>query len=150
MKFDLGNNRDLWAGLMFAALGLASIWIARDYAFGSTLRMGPGYFPTILGGVLILFGVYIGGRGLLKSEKFEGGWSPRALIVIPLAMVLFGVLMQYAGFIPALVAVIFVSAAAGREFKFVEVAALTVILTAACVALFIWGLGLPYPLIAGY
>jgi hypothetical protein len=149
MKLDI-DNRDLWAGLMFAALGAASIWLARDYAYGSALRMGPGYFPTLLGGILIAFGVYLAIRGLRSGEKIAGGWSPRALIVVPLAMVLFGFLMQHAGFVPALAAVIFISAAASPQFKLIEVAALTVVLTVASVALFIFGLQLPYPLIAGH
>ena len=74
----------------------------------------------------------------------------RALIVLSLSLVAFGVLMTYAGFIPALAALIFGSASAGREFKFVEVLLLTVILTGLSVAVFIWGLGLPYPLIKGF
>jgi hypothetical protein len=58
--------------------------------------------------------------------------------------------MEYAGFIPALVVLIFGSAAASREFKFVEVLLLSIVLTAMCVGLFIWGIGLPYPLFAGW
>jgi hypothetical protein len=58
--------------------------------------------------------------------------------------------MTHAGFIPALVVLIFGSASAGREVKFVEVLLLTVILTGLSVAVFIWGLGLPYPLIKGF
>ena len=147
MKLGFGNNRDFWAGLMFAGIGAAAMFIARNYPFGTTLRMGPGYFPRVLGGILILFGVYVMVRGVRSEEKIEGNWSIRALIVLPLAMVLFGILMDFLGFIPALVALIFGSAAAGKEFKFVEVLLLTVLLISLSVAMFIWGLGLPYPLI---
>ena len=65
-------------------------------------------------------------------------------------MVLFGILMELAGFIPALTALVFVSAASGREFKFKEVLLLTLFLGVLSVAMFIWGLGLPYPLIKGF
>jgi hypothetical protein len=58
--------------------------------------------------------------------------------------------MEKAGFLPALAALVFGSAASGREFKLVEVLLLTVFLTVAAAALFIWGLGLPYPLIKGF
>ena len=58
--------------------------------------------------------------------------------------------MELAGFIPALAALVFVSAASGREFKFNEVLLLTVFLSVLSVAMFIWGLGLPYPLIKGF
>lgn len=141
------NSRDFWAGLMFSGIGIAAVLIAREYPFGTTLRMGPGYFPRVLGGILILFGIYVMARGLRNREKIGGNWSIRALIVLPLAMVLFGILMELLGFIPALATLIFGSAAAGREFKFIEVLLLAVLLISLSVALFIWGLGLPYPLI---
>jgi len=150
MKIECRDNKDFWAGIMLIATGAASIFIARHYPFGSTMRMGPGYFPSILGGILVLFGVYVTILGLLRNEKIQGRWSPRALMVLPFSLVLFGVLMKHAGFIPALAVLIFGSAAAGREFNFVEVMLLTVILIGLSVALFIWGLGLPYPLIRGF
>ena len=150
MKLTLRNNKDFWAGLMFVGIGAVAMFIARTYPFGTTLRMGPGYFPNLLGGILILFGIYVMVRGLRNYEKIQGNWSIRALIVLPLSMVLFGIVMELAGFIPALVVLIFVSAASGREFKFKEVLLLTILLSVLSVAMFIWGLGLPYPLIKGF
>ncbi len=147
---DRGQNRDFWAGVMFMGTGAMAMFIARDYAFGSTLRMGPGYFPSMLGGVLILFGIAIMVKGLRRSEKIQGNWSVRALIVLPLSLAAFGVLMEKAGFLPALVALVFGSAAAGREFKWVEVLLCSIVLTVISVALFIWGLGLPYALMKGF
>ncbi len=76
--------------------------------------MGPGYFPIVLGGILILFGIYVMLRGLRKNEKIQGNWSLRALIVLPLSMVVFGILMDLAGFVPALAALVFISAAIGK------------------------------------
>jgi hypothetical protein len=149
MKIKLRNNKDFWAGIMLIATGAASIFIARGYPFGSTMRMGPGYFPSMLGGILALFGIYVLIIGLRSGEKITLHGSTRALIVLPLSLVAFGVLMKHAGFLPALAVLIFGSAAAGRDFKFVEVLLLTVILTGLSVAVFIWGLGLPYPLIKG-
>jgi putative tricarboxylic transport membrane protein len=143
------DSKDFWSGLMLIAIGAVAVVIARDYPFGTALRMGAGFFPVVLGVILVLFGLYFAARGLRSSVKIEGGWSPRALIVLPLAFVLFGVLMEYAGFVPALLVLIVGSAAAGTEFRWGEVLALAVLLTAMCVALFIWALGLPYPLIVG-
>jgi hypothetical protein len=150
MKLEIRNNKDFWAGMMFLGTGAGAMLMARHYPFGSTLRMGPGYFPVILSGILILFGIYVTARGLRNNEKIKGNWSVRALIVLPLSIVAFGVLMNLAGFIPALVALVFLSAAAGREFKLLEVLLVTVLLTLLSVAVFIWGLGLPYPLIKGF
>jgi hypothetical protein len=150
MSSHLLRSKDLWAGLMLVAVGVAAVLIARGYPFGTALRMGPGYFPTVLGGVLTLFGLYLLARAFRPGEAIEGGWSLRAMVVLPLSLVLFGVLMDRAGFISALAVLIFGAAAASREFKLVEVAALTVFLIVFCVAVFIWGLGLPYPLLAGF
>jgi cytochrome c biogenesis protein CcdA len=150
MKLAFRNNKDFWAGLVFAGTGAGAMFIARTYPFGTTLRMGPGYFPIVLSVILIAFGLFVMARGLRKFEQIKGNWSIRALIVLPLSMVIFGVLMELAGFIPALAALIFVSAASGREFKFKEVLMLTVLLGVMSVAMFIWGLGLPYPLIKGF
>jgi uncharacterized membrane protein len=152
MQLEFRNNRDFWAGVMLIIVGAGSVIIARNYSFGTSLRMGPGYFPSVLGGGLVLFGLYLVVVGLRHNEKMEGGnnWSLRALIVLPLSLVLFGLLMEHAGFIPALLVLIFGSAAAGTEFKLVEVLLLAVGLTAFSVALFIYGLGLPYPLLTGW
>ena len=147
MKLELSDNKDFWAGATLIAAGAVTMYIARGYAFGTTLRMGPGYFPTVLGGLLILFGIYIVISGLRSSDKITGSWSLRALIALPLSFVLFGVLMTYAGFVPALLVLIFGSALASPQFKLAEVLLLSVILTALCVALFVWGLGLPYQLL---
>src|SRR6478672_8477969 len=102
MQLEIRNNRDVWAGAMLIVTGATSVIIARDYAFGTALRMGPGYFPSVLGGMLVLFGLYLVASGLRNNEKIEGNWSLRPLIVLPLSLVLFGVLMEHAGFIPAL------------------------------------------------
>jgi hypothetical protein len=147
MKLDFRGNKDFWAGVMFFGIGTGAMICAREYPFGTSLRMGPGYYPTLLGGLLLAFGLYVMLRGLRKNEKITGNWSIRALIVLPFSMALFGILIQLAGFIPTLIALCFVSAASSREFKFKEVLLLTVLMGVFSVAVFIWGLGLPYPLI---
>jgi Tripartite tricarboxylate transporter TctB family len=148
-KIPLMNNRRFLAGIMFLAIGGVAIYLAQDYPMGSALRMGPGYFPIVLGGVMGLFGIYELIIGVLKPAPVQGNWSVRALIILPVAAIIFGVLMEHGGFIPAMVALVFVSALAGPEFKFVEVLLLAIGLTIGCTGLFIYGLGLPYPLFTG-
>ena len=150
MKREFGNNKDFWAGVMFIVIGGAAMLISRNYRFGSALRMGPGFFPTVLGGILIGFGICVMAVGLHNKQKIEENVAFRALILLPLSLIFFGVLMNLAGFIPAVFALVFMSAASGREFKLTEVLMLTVLLAVTSVALFIWGLGLPYPLIKGF
>jgi uncharacterized Tic20 family protein len=69
----------------------------------SPVRMGPGYFPTWVGGVLIVFGIAMLVQGVVKPEPVQGNWSLRALAILPLATVVFCVLMEHAGLIPSLV-----------------------------------------------
>jgi len=53
------NGKDFWAGVMFVAFGLAFMWKAQDYAMGTSVRMGPAYFPTVLGGLLAVLGAAV-------------------------------------------------------------------------------------------
>jgi hypothetical protein len=134
---------------MLIAIGAAAIFVARSYPFGTALRMGPGFFPVVLGGLLIVFGLTILAVGLRRGESMTGSWSLRALIILPLSLILFGLLMEYAGFVPAMLVLIFGSATASTEFRFLEVLLFAAGLTALSVAVFVWALGLPYPLIVG-
>src|SRR3954453_3957435 len=148
MKLELSNNKDVWSGLMLIGIGAVAILVARNYPFGTALRMGPGFFPVVLGGLLIVFGLTILAIGLRQGESMAGSWSLRALVILP-SLVLFGLLMEYAGFVPAMLVLIFGSATASTEFRFVEVLLFSIGLTALSVAVFGWALGLPYPLIVG-
>src|SRR5262245_59483110 len=100
MEHGLPSHRDFWGGVMLVAIGAAAMLIARNYPFGTALRMGPGYFPTVLGGILILFGLYLVVAGLRSgsppvpvAQAGDGGerspWPWRAMIILPLAFVLF-------------------------------------------------------------
>jgi len=146
MKVDLQNNKDFLAGLLMISVGAIAFYMALDYPFGSALRMGPGYFPRVLAGILMTFGLYVMIRGIKSGEKVEGAWGWKALAMITLAFVVFGWLMDRIGMIPSLVVMFFLAALAGHQFKWLEVTILTVLMTAFAWAVFIWGLGLPYRL----
>lgn len=53
---QIKNGRDFWAGLMFLGFGLGFMAVAQNYPMGSAVRMGPAYFPTVLGGMLAVLG----------------------------------------------------------------------------------------------
>lgn len=143
-------NRDFWGGIMLIMIGTGAVFIARDYHFGSVLHMGPGFFPTMLGIILTSFGLTIMIKGLMKGEKVRGVVSLRALIILLLSLILFGFLVERVGFVPALGALVFCSAYASKEFKFFEVFLLIGVLILLSISLFIWGLGLPFPLIKSF
>ena len=69
MNPDLRGSKDFLAGLLFLAIGAGAMVVARGYPFGTTARMGSGYFPTVLGGVLVLFGVFLMARGARSGER---------------------------------------------------------------------------------
>ncbi|MGH8692193.1 MAG: tripartite tricarboxylate transporter TctB family protein [Burkholderiales bacterium] len=145
-------NKDFLAGLIFLAFGLAAIHIAdNDYPMGTAMRMGPGNFPVMLGGILGLFGVYLAARGLGWPEKTPGRvvWEWRPVSCIVAAMLAFGFLMPRLGLVPALVAMFLVAALGGREFRWREVLVLTVLMTAFAVVVFVYVLKLPFQLFPG-
>jgi hypothetical protein len=148
-RLDLSNNRDFIAGLLFALIGVAAVVIARDYPFGTAMWMGPGYFPTVLGGVLTLFGIHLIVRGLRSAEPVRGAWGWRPLGLITLSIVLFAAAVERLGFVPALVAMLMVSALAGRDFRLKEALVLTVVMSAVAVLIFPYALKLPYALFPG-
>ena len=146
MKVELRNNKDFLAGLLLLTVGAGGFFMALDYPFGSALRMGPGYFPRVLAGILMAFGAFVLIRGLLSFERVKGRWGWKPLGFIIASLVAFGWIMEKFGLVPALVVMFILSALGGHEFKWKEVAILTVVMSAFAVGVFVYGLGLPYPL----
>lgn len=142
------DNRDFLAGLLFCAIGAGGLYVALSYPFGSVQHMGPGFFPRALGVILIGFGVVTMARGLRHAVPVEGGWGWFPLVVITVSLVAFGWLIERVGLVPSLAVLVLVSAYAGKEFKWIEAIALAAVLCLMAVAIFVWGLGLPYPLFA--
>ncbi|HSA72312.1 MAG TPA: tripartite tricarboxylate transporter TctB family protein [Burkholderiales bacterium] len=150
-KLVLGN-KDFLAGLVFLAFGLAAMHIAdRDYPMGTLVRMGPGDFPAALGLILALFGVYLAARGLGWPRKDEApvAWDWRPVGCIVASMFLFGFLLPRLGLMSALAAMFVVAALGGREFRWREVLALTAVMTAFAVGVFVYLLKLPFQLAPG-
>ena len=149
MKPDLRGNKDFLAGLLFLAIGAGAMFVARDYSFGTAMRMGSGYFPTVVGGILASFGLLLVARAFKSKQTaaLEWGWWPLACITA--SMVVFGFLLPRFGLVPALVALFFTAAAGGREFRFVEVLTLTAVMTALALGVFAYVLKLPLQLFPG-
>ncbi|SIR04430.1 tripartite tricarboxylate transporter TctB family protein [Bosea sp. TND4EK4] len=148
MIVKLSGNRDALAGLLFMGLGTFGFAIALGYKFGTTIDMGPGYFPRILSLVLIGFGIVTFARGVRTCVTIEGGWAWLPLLLLSASLVTFGFLLERAGLVPALAALFFISARAGHEFKALEVLVLTAVMSVFAAAVFVWGLKLPYSLFA--
>jgi hypothetical protein len=145
MKAKLSKNIDFLSGMIFIIIGLVAVVTAqKNYPMGTSLKMGPGYFPTVLGYIMTAFGLYVTVRGLIKGEeKVEGVWGVKPAIMVSLGLAAFGLVMNLLGLIPALIVMIFVSAFGGPEFKFKEVLILAVVLTVMSWGIFIYGLNMP-------
>jgi hypothetical protein len=145
----LRSNQDVLAGVLFLLIGLGAVAGARDYEMGTAMRMGPAYFPTVLGWVLYAFGAFLLLRGIARGGGAAVTWGWKPLAFVTLSMLLFGFVITRLGLIPALVAMFFVCAAAGREFRIGEVLVLTAVMSAFAVGVFVYALKLPFPLVAG-
>ena len=140
------SQEDFWAGLMFIGFGILAVVVARNYPMGTAMRMGPGYFPTYLGAISIVIGALLTGRSLLIAGEGIGRWGWRPLLWLSAAFASFGLLIERAGFVFALAALIVASSLSGRDTRTWELALLIVALIGGSVGLFIYGLELPYQL----
>jgi hypothetical protein len=140
------NPKDFWAGLMFIAFGLFFLFVARNYEMGSATRMGPAYFPTILGGLMALLGGIVLFQSLVVRGEKVPAISFRQIFFVILSLLVFGFLLKPIGMVLALALLVVISAFAGHEFKLKEVLILSVMLIVFSVLAFVKGLGLPFPL----
>jgi len=145
---QIRHQKDFWSGIMFLVIGLAFVGFAQSYDMGTAQRMGPGYFPTVLGGLLAILGLIISIVAQRNDEP--GGEIERfhfgPLLIVLGAVALFGVLLRPAGLVAALLVLIGVSAYASHEFRLREIVPLAAFLVVLVLTVFVWGLGLVIPL----
>jgi hypothetical protein len=147
MKVTIKGPKEFWAALMFIGFGLFfMVWALAHYQMGSAVRMGPAYFPTVLGGLLAFLGVLV----LIESVSMDGPKVPKfhfkPLVLISVACVVYGYAMKPLGLFGATALLVFISAFGGHEFKWKEVSILYVVLILFCYFVFVKGLTLPFPL----
>jgi hypothetical protein len=143
------HPKDFYAGLIFIAFGIAAIVIGSNYALGSAARMGPGYFPRILGIALIVLGAALSLRALsIKGDRVpKFHWRP-TLVVLG-SVTLFGYIVNYAGLVLSTIILIVLSSAASPEFRFKEAVISGVLLSILVVCVFVLGLKLQLPIWPG-
>jgi hypothetical protein len=136
-------EKDFWSGVMFLGFALVAIVAARGYSMGSGGKMGPGYFPMLLGIALAGLGAVLVGRSLVLDGARLTRLQVRPTLMIVLGVILFGLMIPYLGLVVALATVTAVSAFATRESRPLEVAALAAVLAAFSVGIFVYALRLP-------
>jgi hypothetical protein len=138
--------KDFLAGLIFIGLGAAFAIGALGYPLGSALRMGPGYIPVALGGVLVLLGLLVVVEGFY-AEGGELGPTPwRAIVLILAAIFFFGFMVRRLGLAPTLFIASFIASFSSREMRLVPALVIALALTVFCILIFVKALGLPVPL----
>jgi hypothetical protein len=140
------NPKEFWSGVMFTVFGLAAVVIGREYTMGSAGRMGPGYFPTILGAMLALMGLAAVVRSLVKKGEALGEFAIKETFFVLFGVLLFGLLLRGAGLPVAIAALVMVSAYASAKFEWKSSLLLAIGGAIFCAAVFVLGLGVPMPL----
>ena len=150
------SHKDFFSGLMFLGIGVAFVWGASTYRMGVADRMGPGYFPLILGILMTILGVLITLKALtLKTEEGDrvGPWAWKPMLFILGANVVFGVLfvglpsfkLPATGMIAAIFALTTIASLAGGQVPLSRSLILAAVLASISYCLSFSLLHLPFP-----
>ena len=156
------SQQDWWAGLMFIGFGLFFVLFAlgtpefidriagakliAGYQMGSSVRMGPAYFPVVLGGLLAFLGLLVLLEAVVEEGPKVAKFHFRPLLFVAASSLAFAYLLKPLGLVLASAALVFISAYGGHEFKWKEVAIMSVILVVFSVLVFVKALSLPFPI----
>jgi Tripartite tricarboxylate transporter TctB family len=144
------SPKDFWSGLIFIAIGAAFMVLARQYRLGDLHRMGPAMFPTMVGGLLACLGLALAGRAFVLDGPPVERFHARPLAVSLVAIVLFGLALQWFGLVPAIAVLVLVGAHAASDVNPLHTVALAAAMVVFSVVIFVWLLGLPLPLWRGW
>ena len=147
---DIRNSKDFWSGILFAGAGLFFIVFAQEHPMGTAARMGPAFFPTLLGSLLVLLGTIISLIGFFKHpEHGESGeiepfqWKLLGLILG--SVVLFSLVLEFLGLMISTALMIAVASLADRTSRVKETIAMIVVLNAVVYVAFVYGIGMLVP-----
>ena len=138
------NKTDAAAGLLFIVVGLIFGAKSLEMELGTSLRMGPGYFPLVLAGLLILLGGFIlaGSFKSVAEEMTAHAW--RGMLFILPAPIFFGLTVRGLGFVPSIFVTTLIAALASLKMKFLPALLLSAGVTIFCTLVFSYALGLPF------
>lgn len=96
------NRKDLYSGIMFLVFGILTVWLAQSYNLGTSARMGPGYFPAVLGGILAVIGAIVSVVALGTPTSAEDAEAPGAMgpVSVLCAMMVFSIVASQFGASP--------------------------------------------------
>jgi hypothetical protein len=140
------HPKDFGAGVLFATLGATAIFISSSYPLGTAARMGPGYFPRMLGVLLLALAAILILRSFVLRGPAPAMRNLKPLVIVLGSVFLFGVAAPRLGIVIATLLLILISSSADREFRWKEAVVSSVILAVFTVGVFIYGLGLQLPI----
>lgn len=151
MSSFIRNPKEFWSGIMFIFFGVAALYIAQqDYPMGSAGRMGPGYFPSVLAGLLTLVGAVAVVRSLFRPGEAVGHFAFKQTFLVLGGVLLFAVLVRTAGLVAAILALAIVSLYASSQFRWKSAVIFAIAAVIFCVLVFVKGLGVPMPIIGSW
>jgi hypothetical protein len=143
--FRIKSPQDVGAALVFMAIGLAGVYFGRDLTFGTSARMGPGYFPLILSCLIFGIGVIVGFKGLTIAGPSIEPVQLRPIIVIVAAILGFGYLVDKIGLAITAALLTILAGFARRDVKLLESFLQAAGHAVFSVLLFVYGLSQPFP-----
>lgn len=136
------NKAETAAALVVVALGVFVIAVGQSYPMGTLARMGPGYFPVLLGSALTLIGIGLVFE-VLRSSPVKLSFSLRPFVALTAGIVAFAVLVERAGLVPAIWALVFLSVMGEQPVRIKNAVGISVVMSLIGVFVFIKGLGIP-------
>ena len=150
-----GYKRDYYGGALMALIGTGAAWQGLQYPVGNLTQMGPGFFPTALGVILVIIGCAIAGSakrqpvGLAIPEETQGAEGApewRGWICILSSVAAFAIIGRWGGLLPATFTTVFISALGDRANTWRSALLLAGVISLVCVVVFWWALQMQFPL----
>lgn len=141
------NRSDFAAGILFVAVGLVYGKLSLGLTLGSALQMGPGYLPIVLCGILVCLGIAILVKSFFDPEDDVFGKVPwRALVMLPLAIVVFGAVVTRLGLFPTVFVTALIASMSSSQIPLKIASAISLMLAVFCTLIFAYGINLPIPI----
>jgi hypothetical protein len=143
----LRNHKDFWAGIMFLVFGVLFMFWSRTYQLGTAAKMGPGYFPTMLGGIMAFLGfvILLGAFSRSNAEERVSRFGLKEIFLVLLGVTSFALLLNHLGMMLSIIIMTFIAASASHEFRFKETLINSIVMCFLAYACFVYGLEVQMP-----
>lgn len=146
----IAKPKDALSGALFLALGVGFFYFASGYRLGTATQMGPGYFPLLLSGLLMLFGLVLIVRSFFGEREEFGTISLRATVPVLVGSLAFALLLYPAGLPLAVMTTVLIGVLAASDARPLQSIILAVVMAAVCILIFVTLLGQHIPLIGSW